>query len=136
MMQPKSREERIKEYGSFLYCPEKETLCFGMDNPEGICERVLCFLEDPAYIEQQRRIERTREENARRELEEKKRGKASPPAPIRRQTKTKAQLLEEEISSKESKARYLYRMNKPRAADSIMREVNMLRSRLLEMKEA
>ena len=135
-MQPKSREERIKEYGSFLFCPEKDTLCFGMDNPEGICERALCFLEDPEYIAQQKRIAKTMEENVRREWEEKERERLDPPAPIRRQTKTKAQYLQEQIENKEKQARYLYRTNKPKAADNVMHEVTRLRGQLLKIKEA
>lgn len=135
-MQPKSRKERIKEYGSFLFCPNKDTLCFAINNEDGICERALCYLEDPEYIAQQKRIAKTMEENARREWEEKQREKLNPPAPIRRQTKTKAQYLQEQIETKEEKARYLYRTNKPRAADSLMHEVTRLRSQLLKIKEA
>lgn len=136
MMQPKSRKQRIEEYGSFLFCPEKDTLCFGMDNPEGICERALCFLEDPEYIAQQKRIAKTMEENVRKEQAEREREKLKPPAPIRRQTKTKAQYLQEKIQYKEEKARSLYRANKPKAADSIMHEVTILRGKLQKMKEA
>lgn len=135
-MQPKSRKQRIEEYGSFLFCPDKDTLCFGMDNPEGVCERALCFLEDPEYIAQQKKITKTMEENVRREWEEKEREKLDPPAPIRRQTKTKAQYLQEQIENKEKLARHLYRTNKPRAADNIMHEVTRLRGQLLKIKEA
>lgn len=134
MIQPKSRRERIEEYGSFLFCPEKNRLCFAMDNDEGICERALCFIEDPAYIKQQERIEQNMKENAAREREVRKREKLDPPAPIRRQTKSKTDLLEQEIELKQNKAKYLYRVNKPRAADNIMHEVTMLRKQLLRVK--
>ena len=136
MMQPKSRKERIEEYGSFLFCPDKETLCFAINNDEGICERALCYLEDPEYIAQQKRIAKTMEENVRREQAEREREKLNPPAPIRRQTKTKEQNLQEQIRIKEEKARYLYRTNKPRAADNLMHEVTRLRGQLLKIKEA
>lgn len=134
-MQAKSRKERVKEYGSFLYCPDKDTLCFAMNNEDGICKRTPCFLEDPEYIALQQRIAKNMEDNAQRERAEKLREKLNPPAPVRRQTKTREQTLREQIISKEKRARYLYRINKPKAADNLMHEVTMLRRQLLKIME-
>lgn len=136
MMQPKTRKERVAEYGSFLYCPKKDTLCSDMDSDDGICVRSVCYLEDPEYIKLQERIAEKIRENARREQEEKAKEIQSPPAPIRRQTKTGVQLLEEQIKKREAKARSLYRANKPRAADSVMRDVMALQAKLRKMRGA
>jgi len=140
MMQPKSRKERVAEYGSFLYCPERDRLCFALNNDEGICERKSeqepCFIDDPKWLAKQEEIEINLQENARREQEEKAKEMQSPPAPIRRQTKTGVQLLEEQIRRREAKARSLYRANKPRAADSVMREVMALQAKLRKMRGA
>lgn len=134
MLKPKTRSERVKEYGSFLYCSGKDTLCSDLDNDDGLCRRSLCYLEDPDYITMQKRIKRNVEENARRENERKAIEKKTPSAPIRRQTKTSWQILEEQIESREASARRLYKANKPKAADSIMREVMVLRGKLRNMK--
>lgn len=136
MMQPKTRKERVAEYGSFLYCPKKDTICSEMDNDEGICGRQLCHLEDPAYLRLQERIRRNVAENAERERLQRLAEKNEKPAPIRRQTKTRTDILEEKIEQKESWARHLYKNNKPRAADSVMRDVMALRKQLKDMKGA
>lgn len=132
----KTRKERVAEYGSFLYCPDKDTICSAMDNDDGICRRTLCYLEDPEYLKRQERIRRNVEANARQEREKRIKENEVPPAAIRRQIKSSAQILEEQIRRKEEKARRLYRANKPRAADSVMREVMTLQARLRKVKGA
>ena len=59
-MQPEVWKERAEKYGSSLFCPEKETICFHINTPNGICERTVCCKDDPEYIEQQIRIEEKR----------------------------------------------------------------------------
>lgn len=136
MAQPKTRKERIAEYGSFLLCPAKGVWCSEMDSDDGICRRSPCYREDAAYLAEQELREQRMQENARREQAEREKERLSPPAPVRRQAKTRAQLLEEEIERKESHAERLYRLNRPRAADKAMNEAMALRRQLRKVKGA
>ena len=133
-MQPEVWKERAEKYGSSLFCPEKETICFHINTPNGICERTVCCKDDPEYIEQQIRIEENRRKNAEKEFLEREAEKMDPPAPIRRQTKSRIDLLEKQIVAKEERAQQLYRNNKPKLADSMMQEVMILRKQLRQMK--
>ena len=114
----KSRKERVAEYGSFLYCPQKDTLCSQLDNDSGICERALCYLEDLEYIALREKIEKNIKKNAMRELEKESRKKDG------------TNELKAQINKKEEKARVLYKQNKPAAADAVMGEVMVLRGKL------
>ena len=135
MMQAEIRKERIKKYGSFLYCPKRNTLCFGIDTPKGVCKYKSCLLDDPAYIAKQAEIDRKIQENARRERQERKREKENREKQIiRRQTKTRKDLLEQEIRNKERQVKLLYRDNKPKAADIVMNQVIRLNAKLREME--
>jgi len=134
MMQPEVRRERVEKYGSFLFCPKRETICFHINTPEGICERQICCKDDPEYIKQQNKIEENRRKNAEKEHLEREAEKLDPPTPIRRQTKSKIDLLEKTIAAKEKKAQQLYRSNKPKLADSMMQEVMILRRQLKQTK--
>lgn len=134
-MKPEIREERVKKYGSFLFCPEKNTLCFGTDTEDGNCKHEHCLLDDPAYLKKKAQIAVRIEENDRREREERRREAQAPPAPIRRQRKSAADMLREQIERKERFARTLYRENKPRRADAVMHEVMVLQAKLRKLNE-
>ena len=138
MMQPEIRKERVKKYGSFLRCPERGNLCFGIDTPDGICKYKTCCLDDPEYIAKQKQIQRNIEENARREWEERRREEKENAAKqiIRRQTKTKEELIERDIARLEAKARHLYRTGKRNAGDAVMHDVTVLYGRLKKLKGA
>lgn len=137
MMQAEIRKERITKYGSFLWCPERNTLCFGINTPAGTCKYSRCLLDDPAYIAKQAEIDRRIQENARRERLEKAQGKIDKEKQIiRRQTQTREELIEKEIAYAEAKARRLYRDNKPRAADLLMHKVMKLNAELRKMRGA
>ena len=134
-MNPEIREERVKKYGSFLFCPEKNTLCFGTDTEDGSCKHKSCLLDDPAYLKKKAQIAARIEENDRRERERRKAERLNPPAPIRRQRKSAADMLREQIERKERFARTLYRENKPRRADAVMHEVMILQTKLRKLNE-
>lgn len=58
-MNPEIRKERVKKYGSFLFCPKRSTLCTGRNsNKECIYEN--CILDSPEYIKLQETIARNR----------------------------------------------------------------------------
>lgn len=127
-MNEELRKSRFREYGSFLCCPRKDCLCFGRDTDQE-CKHAKCLLEDPEYLELQERIEENRRKNQMAEKKEE-------PPRIRRQTKSRAQILEEEIQRKEKYARACYRSNRPRAGDNATYEIVRLRAKLRELKGA
>lgn len=125
-MDEKVRRERFEKYGSFLFCPAKSTLCFGRIT-DGECKHSACLLDDPEYQALQKRIEENRRKNQTVKKDES-------PQRIRRQTKSRAQILEEEIARKEKYARACYRANQPRAGDNATYEIVRLRAKLRELK--
>lgn len=125
-MDEKIRKERFEKYGSFLFCPAKSTLCFGRIT-DGECKHSACLLDDPEYQALQKRIEENRRKNQTVKKDES-------PQRIRRQTKSRAQILEEEIARKEKYARACYRANQPRAGDNATYEIVRLRAKLRELK--
>lgn len=130
MMQPEIRKARVKKYGSFLYCPDRDTLCFGRYTEDGSCKHESCILDDPEYIALQERIDKNRIINVQAEKEKKE----DMPAPIRRQTITREQQLIDEIKHKEEKAAWLYKKNWPGQADNAMYEAAMLKNQLRKIQ--
>ena len=61
-MDEKIRKERFEKYGSFLFCPKRNVLCFGRDTDEE-CKRGSCLLDDPDYQDLQKRIEENQKKN-------------------------------------------------------------------------
>ena len=45
-MDEKIRRERFEKYGSFLFCPARNVLCFGRMT-DGECKHDTCLLDDP-----------------------------------------------------------------------------------------
>lgn len=126
-----TRQERVKIYGSFLYCPKKDVLCSIMDSDDGICTRTLCYREDPEYLAKEKEIEKRIRENAEAEWEAKQRKeKESKPAKPSRE-----QELQEAIWRKTARARKLYKQNKPKYADILMHEVMIMQGELNKLKE-
>lgn len=58
-MKTEVRKERMKKYGSILYCPAQDCKCFGRDTDEE-CRHEKCLLQDPEYIALQEKIEKKR----------------------------------------------------------------------------
>ena len=67
-MDEKIRNERFEKYGSFLFCPKRNVLCFGRDTDEE-CKHASCLLDDPDYQDLQKRIEENRKKNQQQECE-------------------------------------------------------------------
>lgn len=132
-MQPEIHKERVAKYGSFLYCPERSCLCFGIDTPDGTCKKDVCYHDDPKYIAKQAEIDRRVQENALREAEERKKQEAEP------MPEKKVDLVKElttYIARREAMARRAYRENKPKKGDAIMQEVLVLTGKLRKIKGA
>ena len=121
-MDEKLRIQRCEQYGSFLYCPFRDTLCFGRYTDQE-CKYDSCILDDPEYQELQKTIEQNRiKRNAR--SEEKQPEFIPPSRPKKRTAEDEAW---EEILQKEELARKLYRKNKPKIADGLMADAMYLR---------
>lgn len=131
MMQPEIRKARVEKYGSFLYCPDRDTICSFRESEDGSCRRSEgCVLDDPDDIALQERIEKNRIKNTQAEKEKKE----DMPAPIRRQTITREQQLIDEIKHKEEKAAWLYKRNWPGPADNAMYEAAILKNQLRKIQ--
>ena len=117
-MNEELRIQRVEQYGSFLYCPVRDTLCFGRYT-DSECKYDSCILDDPEYQKLQERISRNRMQ--RNETKPDASEKTGP---------TQEQLAWREVYRKEAIARSLYKKNKPKLADGILAEAMYLRGQL------
>ena len=131
-MDEEIRKARSRQYDSFLYCPDRDCLCFGRET-DLECKHESCILDDPEYQALQKRIEENRKRNELKALRENL--NTSHRQVIRRQTKTAAEMLEERIRRKEQYARECYRANYPKRGDDIVYEIVRLRAKLRKLKE-
>jgi len=70
------REERLKKYGSIIYCPQEDILCWGVTEEDGSCRYEKCPIHDPEYIakcERQRKNYQSCHEKYLEEIEEDRR---------------------------------------------------------------
>lgn len=127
MMREDIRKERVKKYGSFLYCTHRDTICSYMDNELAICPRADCILDDPGYIALQERIAKNRLKNSRQTEKEElyPARKEQKPKPM-----TRREYLLEQIKRKEELSERLYRENKPKAADMVFRQAQIMKGEL------
>ena len=96
IMDEEIRKARSRKYGSFLYCPARDCLCFGRET-DLECKHESCILDDPEYQALQKKIEENRKRNELEALQES--SGTSHRQVIRRQNKTDAEILEEQILS-------------------------------------
>lgn len=125
MMNEELRLQRVAQYGSFLYCPMRDVLCFARFTDEE-CAHDSCILDDPEYIEQKKRIERNIEKRN-LEAREDREAQNMPPRPKVRSEDEEAW---REIHAKEAVARKMYKKNKPKVADALMAEAMFYRRQL------
>lgn len=125
------RQQHIAEHGSFLYCPEHDTLCSFMEKTWETgcrCSRKPCIVEDPEYIALRKRQEETA---AQREAAERRyRAEEMDAAPIRTQNKSWEVLQREKIHRLEEESRQAYRRNWPRIGEAKLHEAILLRREL------
>lgn len=123
------RKARVEKYGSFLYCSERDVLCFGMYNEYGICSRTPCCLDDPEYLAKKKRIRENIQRNAkkfRKDKEEEKLAKEN----MNKGNGSKKQTIAERIRKLEEKSQILYRQNKPNLAEKALNEAQMLKGEI------
>ena len=134
-----SRQEHLNKYGSFLYCPKRDTLCDHMNGMWSTgCRLARCILDDPEYQRLQERIEKNRlkkdqEQHMKREAEKK-----NPPAPIRDQRNRIQSYIDKEmaeIQRLEEESQEAYRKNKPGRAHQLQVRAGIRRQELKEFQE-
>ncbi|NBI63706.1 hypothetical protein D3Z38_11720 [Clostridiales bacterium] len=125
-----TKEERVEKYGSFLYCPKRETLCMGQDyEGTGECLLETCVLDDPAYQARQERIQRRQKELWDKHRGQKKEEKEAA-ANIRAQNKTSQDLLRMKIEKTRSKMERYYRKGWTNLANKLGLELAEMERRL------
>lgn len=113
-----------------IYCQERDTLCLGIDYlGDGTCKHESCILDDPNYQKQQEAIRKRRAElqSKQRRIRDEERAAA---ANIRSQTKTREQMLQEEIKRRELRMNRYYTRGWTRLADKECRELASLEREL------
>jgi len=125
-MNEELRKKHVKEYGSFLHCPERDTLCTVMERRlEGdsliACKRNLCVLDDPEQKALKKTIEKNQKEAYKRQKEIAK-DEHDNVDKIRNQSKIYEKRLRSEIKQLEEKARELYKRSWPKQAEELERK--------------
>lgn len=128
----REREEHMQKYGSMLFCPERETLCFYMDGMWATgCERDGCILDDPEYQKLQEVIRKNREDSFRRQVETER--KAAEAAKRNAEKEKRERFIAEkmkEIHRIEEMSREAYRRNRPRRGDELFEKARSMRIEL------
>lgn len=125
-MNEELRMQRVREYGSFLFCPMRNTDCSYRETDKECGREDGCILDDPEYQELQQTIERNRREQQKQK--EKRSAFVPPSRPAARNRKAEAW---EEIHALEARASELYRKNKPKVADRLLADAMNKRRRLM-----
>lgn len=115
-----------------IYCEKEDCWCGNIDINNGSCKASRCPIHDKEYIQEQEKRKERLQQLHQKELDRKEKEAKDPPAPIRRQTKTKEELLQEKITSKKRLVNRYYRKAKPQKAVQIDLEVNRLERELKE----
>lgn len=115
-----------------LWCEERSTDCFGMHNSD-CCQYDSCVLDDPAYIEKEKKKELRRQELYEASLGEKREEKEAASL-IRRQTKTKVDILQDEVDYKRRQMERFYTRGLTRLGDKASKELAILESKLEKAK--
>lgn len=135
MMQAEIRKKENRKGESMFRCWERSTLCTKIDSASGTCTLDSCLIDDPTHIAEQALIEKNRQINAERERLERKRERAEGEKPIiRRQTKTKEDILNNKIERLENRIQQAYRRGRTREGDVLTRELLRLNAEMRKIK--
>lgn len=126
-----TREERVRKYGSFLYCPKRDTLCFGqdLDESDGTCPYKACVLDDPEWQARQERIKQRQQELWDKHNKNRKEEKEAEKN-IRTQNKTSREILLAKIERTREQMERNYRMGRTRSGDKLSLELAEMERRL------
>lgn len=125
------RQQHIEQYGSFLYCPQRDALCSFMEEKWKTgcsCGRDECILDDPEYIA----LKKTQKRNQARiaDIQRKRHEEERSAAPIRTQNKSWRDTCLKRIQRLEEESRQAYRRNRPKLGEWKLHEAMMLRREL------
>lgn len=115
-----------------LWCEDRHTDCFGMYGTDH-CQYAGCVLDDPKYIEKEEEKERRRQELYEKETGNKAEEKVAATL-IRRQTKTKVDILQDEVNYKRKQMERFYTRGMTRLGDKASRELAELERKLEKAK--
>lgn len=128
----RQQQEHLKEHGSILFCPERNTICTFMFGAWEIgCQRVPCIKDDMEDIALQKRIEIRRAAEKRKNHDEQA-------APIRNQTgriKSYRQQKLDEIHRLEERSQEAYHDNRPQLGDTLFNRARILRGELKKWED-
>lgn len=127
MMREDIRKKRVEEFGSFLYCPERDTICSFRDTEDGTCGRTECLHEDIEWLKLQERIAENRKKNSYPTEE--------PQTNIRTQNKTAKEILQRAIERKSAEARRCYKKGWTKKGDRLTYELIHLERKLKETEK-
>ncbi len=115
-----------------LWCEERQTDCFGMYGT-AVCQYPSCLLDDLEYIEKEKAKEARRQQ-----LFEKEQGikadEKEAAGRIRRQVKTKVDILQDEVNYKRKQMERFYTRGMTRLGDKASRELADLERQLEKAK--
>jgi len=109
-----------------IYCEREDTWCAYTDLTDGSCKADRCDIHDPDWIARQEKIERTMQANHMKEMNKAAKKKDEPPQYIRTQTKTKEEIIEDEIVRKTRLMKYLYKYGRKQKAQQLEIEIDRL----------
>ena len=131
-MSEEARQAHLEKYGSFLYCPERDTLCAFIEHSwETGCPRDGCILDDPEY----QALVKKQEENRSKQLErERKRreDEAAAAKVINQQNMIQNYVNKQlaEIHRLEEASQRAYPRNQPRRGDELFGKARIMRGEL------
>ena len=131
-MNEELRKAHVAEYGSFLYCPERSTLCVFIDGfwDMGCGREEGCILDDHGYQALMKKQEVNRLRRQRIEQERRKQEPKELPQRIRTQNKYPEDHIIDRIKRLEEESRVAYRRNRPRVGEAKLHEAILLRRKL------
>lgn len=112
-----------------LYCAAKNTDCMEIYLGGGTCKRATCVRDDPEYLAKEQAKEVRRRELYKKSLRHKKEEQEAA-RKIRRQTRTKADQLREEITHKRRQMERYYTRGLTKLGNKASRELADLERRL------
>lgn len=128
-----ARQQHIKQYGSMLYCPDRDTLCFEMNDAwiSG-CQAKKCCLDDPDYIARREKNEKRNQRGTEKSREE------ETAQTIRNQSKMARSYVDkllEEANRLEARSQEAFRRNRPNDGHTLFNEAKQKRFKAYEYAE-
>lgn len=115
-----------------LWCADRHTDCFGMYGTDQ-CQYPSCVLDNPDYVEKEKQKEQRRQELYDASIGQQKEEKEAASL-IRRQVKTKIDILQDEVNYKRKQMERFYTRGMTRLGDKASNELAELERKLEKAK--